>query len=49
MIYRVITPPLPAAPRSDEDLIKRILADGQLQLCDAQQLFSQPGNDLADL
>ncbi|XP_067115044.1 polycystin-1-like [Osmerus mordax] len=34
---------------SDEDLIKRILAEGQLQLCDAQQLFSQPDSDLADL
>ncbi|XP_028828513.1 polycystin-1 isoform X2 [Denticeps clupeoides] len=37
---------------SDEDLIKRILVDGQLpvsHLCDAQQLFSQPDSDVADL
>ncbi|XP_076151518.1 polycystin-1 isoform X2 [Alosa pseudoharengus] len=37
---------------SDEDLIKRILADGQLQvsqLCDPQQLFSAADSDMADL
>ncbi|KAJ8246237.1 hypothetical protein GJAV_G00265340 [Gymnothorax javanicus] len=37
---------------SDEDLIKRILADGQLQvsrLCDPQQFFSQTDSEMADL
>ncbi|KAJ8283455.1 hypothetical protein COCON_G00023050 [Conger conger] len=36
----------------DEDLIKRILADGQLQvsrLCDPQQFFSQTDSEMADL
>ncbi|XP_048871457.1 polycystin-1 isoform X2 [Brienomyrus brachyistius] len=37
---------------SDEDLIKRILADGQLQvsrLCEPQQFFAQTDSEMADL
>uniref|UniRef100_A0A8C9SAB2 Polycystic kidney disease 1a n=1 Tax=Scleropages formosus TaxID=113540 RepID=A0A8C9SAB2_SCLFO len=37
---------------SDEDLIKRILVDGQLQVsrfCDAQQFFAQADGEMADL